>query len=194
MLFFYNIRMHQDGLLLLLILVIGLLAGIYPSFVLSKTNLINTVKGKIDSARGGLTLKRGLLVVQFSLAVFVFICTLNVSKQVSYIFNKDLGYSKDQIMFFPMRGDNMFKNIDAFKNDLVKVPGVSSVSIGYGFPGDAVAGDEIIVPHNGQQTSQSCTQLLADFDYIKTMGMQLVAGRDFSKEMTKDKDHAWIVT
>jgi putative ABC transport system permease protein len=156
MLFFYNIRMHQDGLLLLLILVIGLLAGIYPSFVLSKTNLINAVKGKIDSARGGLTLKRGLLVVQFSLAVFVFICTLNVSKQVSYIFNKDLGYSKDQIMFFPMRGDNMFKNIDAFENDLVKVPGVSSVSIGYGFPGDAVAGDEIIVPHNSQQTSQSC--------------------------------------
>jgi putative ABC transport system permease protein len=60
---------------------------------------------------------------------------------------------EDQIMFFPMRGDNMFKNIDAFKNDLVKVPGVSSVSIGYGFPGDAVAGDEIIVTHNGQQTS-----------------------------------------
>jgi hypothetical protein len=47
MLFFYNIRMHQDGLLLLLILVIGLLAGIYPSFVLSKTNLINAVKGKL---------------------------------------------------------------------------------------------------------------------------------------------------
>src|SRR6185436_12221252 len=51
----------------------------------------------------------------------------------------------------------------------------------------------IIVPHNGQQTTQSCTQLIADFDYIKTMGIQLVAGRDFSKEMATDKDHAWII-
>ena len=96
-------------------------------------------------------------------------------------------------MFFPMRGDNMFKNVDAFKNEFIKVPGVSSVSIGYGFPGDAVAGDEIIVPHNGQQTTQSCTQLTVDFDYIKTMGLQVIAGRDFSKEMGTDKDHAWII-
>jgi hypothetical protein len=55
----------EIGLLLLLILVIGLLAGIYPAFVLSKTNLINAVKGKIDSSKGGLTLKRALLLCNF---------------------------------------------------------------------------------------------------------------------------------
>jgi len=92
-----------------------------------------------------------------------------------------------------MRGDNMFKNVDAFKNELSQVPGVSSLSIGYGFPGDAVAGDEIIVPRNGQQVSQSATQLIVDFDYIKTLGLQIVAGRDFSKDMGTDKDHAWII-
>ena len=101
--------MVQIGLLLLLVITIGLLAGIYPAFVLSKTNLINAVKGKVDNATGGLALKRGLLVVQFSLAVFVFICTLNVSRQVSYIFNKDIGYSKDQLMVitaFPKQWDS----------------------------------------------------------------------------------------
>jgi putative ABC transport system permease protein len=72
-------------------------------------------------------------------------------------------------MFFPMRGDNMFNNSEAFKNELLKAPGVSSVSIGYGFPGDAVAGDEIIVPRNGKQVSQSATQLTVDHDYIKTL-------------------------
>ena len=86
-------------------------------------------------------------------------------------------------MFFPMRSDNMFTNVDAFKNELLKTPGVTSVSIGYGFPGDAVAGDEIIVPKNGQQKSQSATQLMVDYDYIKTLGLQVIAGRDFSKEM-----------
>ena len=96
-------------------------------------------------------------------------------------------------MFFPMRGNNMTKNVDAFKNELAQAPGVSSVSIGYGFPGDAVAGDEIIVPRNGKQVSLSATQLTIDYDYIKTLGLQIIAGRDFSKAMGTDKDHAWII-
>ncbi|HLY69106.1 MAG TPA: FtsX-like permease family protein, partial [Puia sp.] len=86
-----------------------------------------------------------------------------------------------------------FKNPDAFKNNLLAIPGVSSVSIGYGFPGDAVAGDEVIVPRNGKQITQSATQLTVDYDYIKTLGLRLIAGRDFSKTMSTDKDHAWII-
>jgi putative ABC transport system permease protein len=73
-------------------------------------------------------------------------------------------------MFFPMRGDNMFGNVEAFKNELMQSPGVSSVSIGYGFPGDAVAGDEIIVPRVGEKSTLAATQLAVDFDYIKTLG------------------------
>jgi putative ABC transport system permease protein len=134
-----------------------------------------------------------LVVLQFTLSVLLIISAIVVFKQVDYLHNKDLGFNKEQIMFFPMRGDNMFKNVDAFKNELSQVPGVSSLSIGYGFPGDAVAGDEIIVPRNGQQVSQSATQLIVDFDYIKTLGLQIVAGRDFSKDMGTDKDHAWII-
>jgi putative ABC transport system permease protein len=96
-------------------------------------------------------------------------------------------------MFFPMRGDNMFKNYETFKNELQQSPGITSVSIGYGFPGDAVAGDDIIVDRNGEHKSQSATQLMVDFDYIKTLGLEIVAGRDFSKDMQTDKDHAFII-
>jgi putative ABC transport system permease protein len=62
------------------------------------------------------------------------ISAIVVFKQVDYLHNKDLGLNKEEIMFFPMRGDNMFKNVEAFKNELLKSPGVASVSIGYGFP------------------------------------------------------------
>jgi len=138
-------------------------------------------------------LRHGLVVIQFSLSVLLILSAIIVFRQVDYLHHKDLGFNKEEILFFPMHGDQLAKSTDAFRADLLRLPGISSVSIGYGFPGDAVAGDEIIVNRNGRQVTQSVTQLTIDFDYIKTLQLQLVAGRDFSRAMGTDQDHAWII-
>ena len=184
------------GCLIALILLVGILAGFYPAVMLTRFKPVNVLKA--NSAAGeqpGKTpwLRKTLVVLQFSLSVLLIISALIVFQQVSYLHNKDLGFSKEQILFFPMRGDKLFQNPESFRTELLRSPGVASVSIGYGYPGDAVAGDEIIVNHNGRRETKSAPQLTVDHDYIKTIGLKIVAGRDFSKAIAGDKDHAWII-
>nr|WP_255651144.1 ABC transporter permease [Cesiribacter sp. SM1] len=179
-----------------LTIIVGILAGLYPALVLSNFRPIKVLKGSAvgDQESGKIPLLRhGLVVLQFSMSVLLIISAIVVFNQVDYLHSKDLGFSKDQIMFFPMRGEKMFSNKETFKNQLEQIPGVSSVSIGYGFPGDAVAAHGIRVKENGQLVRKPATQLMIDYDYIETLGLEMVAGRPFSEAMSTDMEKAYII-
>jgi putative ABC transport system permease protein len=178
-----------------LILVVGVSAGFYPAIVLSRFKAVKVLKGTTgdEGIFKGQLFRKALVVTQFSLSSLLIISAIIVYQQVNYLHTKDLGFNKEEIMFFPMQGDDMTKNYSSFKNDLLQSSGVSSVSIGYGFPGDLTAGDQIIVPSNGESKNYSVTQLLVDHDYIKTLNLQLVAGRDFSKDIKTDAPEGFII-
>ncbi len=183
---FWRFDVQEYFLLSLVVVLTGVLAGIYPAFILSATNLIHAVKGRIDSSKGGLTLKRALLVVQFSLATLVFICTLNLSKQVSYIFNKDLGYNKNHLLVitaFPKQWDSAgVLKMESIKESLLQLPFVKEASLTFELPERVPPGRIILYPPKTSGANEQLNLPIAvvDEDYAKTFGIQMKAGSFFT--------------
>lgn len=176
-------------------ILIGIIAGIYPALVLSGFKAIKVLKGMKpggDSRSAASWLRQGLVVIQFALSALLIICTTIVYNQINYLHEKDLGFNKDEVVFFPLRR-TVSNKLDAFKEELKRSPGVVSITSGYGLPGDTFAGDGVILPGKDGEKNISTTLFIGDEDYIKTLGLKLVTGRDFSKDQLTDVDEAFII-
>ena len=170
---------------------IGILAGIYPALVLSGFQPIKVLKNmKLTTNRSWL--RPALVVVQFSLSVLLIVCTLIVYRQTKYLNDKDLGFSKDQVMYFNVNNE-VSQKLDAFKSELKQQPNVYAVTSGYGMPGDAFAGESVTLPTNEGEKKVAVSQFIGDHDYVKTLGLRLVAGRDFSRDRSTDVREAFII-
>ena len=184
----------QLGLLLLAItLVIGVLAGAYPAIIVSGFQPVRVLKNIQLSRNGTPWLRQALVVVQFVLSSLLIISTLVVFRQTRYMNNKDLGFSKEQLIYFQAQGNVAEKGLETFKNELKRAPNVLAVTSGYGLPGDQFAGDGVTLPGRNAGKDYSVNMFVGDHDYLKTVGLQLIAGRDFSKDMSTDVREAFII-
>jgi putative ABC transport system permease protein len=166
--------------LLLLCILISFFAGIYPAFILSNSKLANILKSGFRLSSSGSGLRKSLIVFQFVISVFLVITTLVVVQQLSYIQHKQLGYDKDHLIVLPV-DNKISENYDAIKTAIALTPGVVSVSGGYDVPTFIAWGDEITAETGTGKKSLSVTANPVDLDYIKTLGMQIIAGEDFTK-------------
>jgi putative ABC transport system permease protein len=169
-------------------IVTGILAGLYPSLYLSAFKPIDVLKGQIARGAKNSLLRNGLVVFQFTTSVILIISTLVVYNQMHYILNKKMGFDKDQVVM--IQGTNTLgKEVKDFKHELTGLPAVSSVSVSDYLPisGTKRNGNEFW--REGKKKEEAgvgAESWTIDEDYIRTMGMRLVAGRNFAPDMTSD--------
>ncbi|HVW95064.1 MAG TPA: ABC transporter permease [Mucilaginibacter sp.] len=171
---------------------IGLLAGIYPAIVLSSFKPVLVLKGRFSTGSKGSALRKVLVVTQFTISIALIIGTIIVYKQMSFMRNRDLGFTKDQILVMDTNDD---PGKEAFKQAILSIPGVKSTSLSSSIPGGGNAGaySEIENKHGDLQIA-NLDLYFVDFDYIKQFNIKMVAGRAFSRDfMATDTSQAMLL-
>ncbi|GGA88834.1 ABC transporter permease [Puia dinghuensis] len=174
----------QPGTLLILlaiVLFVGFLGGSYPALYLSKFDPIHILKGNLSKGSSNVTLRRILVVTQFSIAMIMLICTLVVFRQLNYIRNKDLGFDRAEVLTIPVNTNRDARSqIFAFTNAVRKDPRVLSASTADAVPGQDVSFNLFSIQTSKGYVDQGVFTYAADEHYFKTLGMQIRKGRDFS--------------
>jgi len=173
-------------LLLGLVLVTGIISGSYPALFMSSLKPIIVLKGLLKFKPGATYFRKALVVFQFALSIILILGMIVIYRQIDFIHNKNLGFAKEDLLYMPLEGE-LQKTYPTFKEQLLKQPGIKYVSSAQSNPlevGSSTSG----VRWPGKDTTKLIlfSSNPITYDYIKTMGIQLVEGRDFSTEYGLD--------
>ncbi len=168
-------------------ILVGLIAGLYPALYLSGFNPLQILKGRYSQGLKSKRFRTALVVFQFAISTFLIVSTLVIFRQMNFILNTKVGYEKDQVI--QLLGTNMIGDqIETFKEELSKVNGVESVSVSDYLPieGTKRNGNSFYSDERPDDAPVPGQAWIIDEDYIETLGMNLIAGRNFSKQMSTD--------
>jgi putative ABC transport system permease protein len=188
-----------------LFLFTGLLAGIYPAFFVTRISPVNSLKGQVSKENSaGLSFRKVLIIVQFTISMLLISSTLIVFDQLDYLKSKPLGFQKDHIINVPIQSqnfNNIFGGVDgdlrrkmnAFEAKLESVPGVIASTASANAPGFGVVNRNIIPEGFTAEDNMLAPVYSVDYDFINTYSIEMKTGREFSKEFGTDHQNAFII-
>ena len=175
--------------------VVGILAGMYPAWFLSGFKAIAVLKGKFNPSGEGISLRKALVVFQFTLSVALIAGTTIVYTQLKYVNRHNVGFQKDQMVILNFEGDDKVQqNIETVKKAIAGQAGVVSVAASRAVPGEFLpnAGTQIQTPE-GQMANQIPFIYEIDFDFISTYHIPVVAGRTYSRSYPTDSAQSMVI-
>jgi len=187
--------MESAGLALGLVLIVGLAAGSYPSFYLTRMNPALVVKGLLGAPQSSGTLRKSLVVAQFAISAVLIVATLVVQKQLDHVRNQQLGFEKEQRLVLP-NTRVLGSQYRAFKDELLSLPSVERVTTTSILPtrpwfeGYTSTSNYEGAKYEGTVVTQ---EFLVDHDFVETLGIEMAEGRDFSEQFATDSQ-AVLVT
>jgi len=184
------------GSMVALLIAITILSGYYPAFVLSGLRPVEVLKGKLHTSARGIQLRRALVVFQFMISATLIIFTLVINRQLDFMKNRDLGFQGDQIIVVDVSKlpSTKFIKPASFKNDLRSLSGVQNVTFSNALPGKpGWVGQWARAEEKSADESVGVEYMSIDEDYLGTLGLKLVAGRNFDLSRPAELDEGLII-
>jgi putative ABC transport system permease protein len=183
------------------IILFGLLAGLYPSILLSSFQPLQALQANVKSQTATLKklinpsfIRKILVTVQFSISVFLITGTIVIYRQFSFMQNQDMGFAQDQVLVIDIPSDTTVSNkLEVIKNKLSEIAAVKSVSAASSIPGTSHGALTMNVSQSGGSEIKVLNTFLTDEKFIEALDIKLKEGRYFSKEFSTDPQQAFVI-